>query len=209
LLHRLTAIVSPFTFERWWRWLLPISIAVTLLGPLPITLRTFTCTYYARSSNEENTTFTLATLVPPEQLASFDDGYDSRWAAISALVFCLVCAAVNIACIVAYQRVKRHQVTKMTGDSSVTGIVAPSQSVPNRGIESRLTIYAFLTFAAHLLMAVCMLDVYISVLLKNDFLFFATVNQMPLVQVPLGCALRKSTHPYPLRTSARSWCPPG
>lgn len=124
----------------------------------------------------DNTTFTQVILSPPGQVA--DDGsYDSRWAAISAVVFCLVCAVINIACLVVYHRVKSRQVSVMTGETAF------GQNAEKRKMEFRLTVYAFVTFVAHVLMAVCMINIYVSVLVDNDFLFFATYNQTPLGSV--------------------------
>ena len=98
------------------------------------------------------------------------------------MVFCLVCAAINIACIVAYQRIKNRQVSRMTGKK-----VASSQSVEERRIENRLTVYAFVTFAAQVLMAVCILDIYVGVITNNDFIYFSSYNQLPLVNVSCLC----------------------
>lgn len=113
-----------------------------------------------------NTSFTQDSVVPPIQGQGI---LDPEWAAISACVFCVVCAGLNIACIVVYQHSKGRQGWMVTEEQ--------------QRIEYRLTIYAFVTFAAQLLMAVCMLDIYVSVVIKSDFLFFASYNQMPLVNV--------------------------
>jgi len=66
----------------------------------------------------------------------------------------------------------------MTGE-----VVISSQGVAERKIENRLTVYAFVTFVAQVLMAVCMINIYISINIFSNFLFFATYNQTPLVNV--------------------------
>jgi len=68
----------------------------------------------------------------------------------------------------------------MTAEAVTYGL-----SAEVRRIENRLTVYAFVTFVAQVLMSVCMIDIYISVLLNSYFLFFATYNQTPLLNV--GC----------------------
>jgi len=185
LLHRLTAILSPLAFERWWRKLLPLSIAVTLFSPLPITWVIFARHYVVHYSDGSNTTFSEDVLLPA---GSPDlDSFDPRAAGYSSALFCVVCAAINIACVVLYRRIKSRQTSKMTCEPTY------NQNFEERGIQYRLAVYAFVTFLAQLLMAIVMLNIYISVVVNSDFFFFLHVNQLPLVNV--SRRRRGSGHP--------------
>lgn len=165
LLHRFTAIRSPLSFERQWRRLLPIAILISLFGPLLVTWDIFTHKYYVHYSDAINTSFTEDGIPDAYVFVIFDP----EWAAVSACLFCVVCAGLNIACIVVYRRSKGGQ-----------GSMVEERQ---RRVEFRLTVFAFITFAAQLLMALCMFDIYVSVVINSDFLFFSSYNQTPLVNV--------------------------
>jgi len=109
-------------------------------------------------------------------------GNDSYYSALSAFIFCGVCAAVNIATIVVYRT--------MCGMKTWT---AQTSTMSNRATEKRLTIYAVLTFLAQLTMAMLMAFIYygsmIPLFVQNiadwdgETLFFASFNQYPLLNV--------------------------
>jgi len=151
-----------------------------LLGPLPVTWSIFTRCYYVHYSTETNTSFT------EDICPTSPNGDDSYYAAVLGALFCLVCAGLNIACLVVYHHKRSVSVALMEGNGTAQRAYS-QQSIEQRRVESRLTAYAVLTFLAQLLHAACMILIYLSIVFRSDFLFFATFNQIPLVTVSGGC----------------------
>ncbi len=101
LLNRFTAISMPFRHEQIWAWLLPVSVGVILFAPLPFTWIIFARNYYIHYSTDQNTTFTEDIRLSGNDTDHWDD---SDYTAISSVAFCVVCLALNVASIIAYQR---------------------------------------------------------------------------------------------------------
>lgn len=100
---------------------------------------------------------------------------DSYRAAVAAIVFCAICVAINVATVVAY----RVYATSTTAATAADGTAMEQ----NHRIERRLTLYAFWTFAAQLVVAADMVCIALN---TNDALFFAAYNQRPLLSVSQG-----------------------
>ncbi|KAI1703018.1 serpentine type 7TM GPCR chemoreceptor srv domain-containing protein [Ditylenchus destructor] len=87
--------------------------------------------------------------------------------AISAVIFCIICGALNILTVIVYN-------SNSNGNNLADQI--------QQKIESRLTIYAIITFMGHLYMAVYMIAIYVfCCMMDMDSLFLATFNQLPWV----------------------------
>ncbi|KAI1704011.1 serpentine type 7TM GPCR chemoreceptor srv domain-containing protein [Ditylenchus destructor] len=97
-------------------------------------------------------------------MASFQAITNSEYAASSSIIFCIVCAFLNTATLLAYSRQRRHTLDR----------------TEEHRIELRLTIYTFFTFLAQLAMAIYMIFVTIGTAYSMT-IFVATLNQSPLL----------------------------
>ncbi|KAI1702463.1 srg family chemoreceptor domain-containing protein [Ditylenchus destructor] len=133
LLNRLTLIISPMGHETIWKYLLPASIMVIYLTPLSCTVQLFTYDFFVRRQ-DDNKTFTLAINFKPEKkyIAS------AYLAAVSAVIFSVLCGMLNLVIVILYRRSRNPQTMARMVEQQV---------------ESRLTIYAIVTFIAQLSMA--------------------------------------------------------
>ncbi|KAI1709106.1 serpentine type 7TM GPCR chemoreceptor srv domain-containing protein [Ditylenchus destructor] len=115
-------------------------------------------------------------------------------AAVSAIIFLLICGIINICTLLAYANQKSK-------NDAVNSLRKEEQK-----IELRLTIYAFLTFLAQLWMAIFMIIMSISA--SRPILFLATFNQLPwlndlcTVAMPSWLLLRAS---QPVRHFIKKW----
>ncbi|KAI1731306.1 hypothetical protein Ddc_00112 [Ditylenchus destructor] len=95
-------------------------------------------------------------------------------AAGSAILFCIVCGALNIATVILY-------------NLNVNGKIVPVNNSrldkTQQIIESRLTIYAIITFMGHFCMALYMMAMLFCCIFGEgwSFMFLATFNQLPWV----------------------------
>ncbi|KAI1700610.1 srg family chemoreceptor domain-containing protein [Ditylenchus destructor] len=177
--NRLTSIIFPMKHKMIWKYLLPISILATFGMPLPFLVHSFIWSRLAYVRIQaDNRTFTLA--------YSREDGVtyvsDSWLAAVSAILFLAVCGLLNIATIVAYRWSKRKYATVR----KTTEVTKNAHAIEEEKIETRLHIYAFVTFLGQLLMCTFLIMIYETAMifdpLDNRFvLFFATLNQLPWV----------------------------
>ncbi|KAI1709881.1 serpentine type 7TM GPCR chemoreceptor srv domain-containing protein [Ditylenchus destructor] len=144
-----------------WHYLLPASILMTYLAPLSCTIQLLTYDFYVKLQND-NWTFTVGIDMKPDR-TYIKSTYLSAW---SASLFALICGVLNVITIVLYRKSKHSQVNlTMTKENKM---------------ESRLTIYAFITFMAQLSMAAYYILIYLaSWLFYSDFHFFLSLaNQL-------------------------------
>ena len=175
------AILMPLSYDRLWnRWLFWLALGTTFLLPLPITFNLFTFQYtYDVVPNDfdpvtnstSGYTFALEAIPDGNGVIEADDSYR---AAIAAVVFCVVCGALNIAAILAYRGVKFRpgQGQSSNGGGGVLD-----------GMELRLTIYAFCTFLAQAAMATLMVVLYLGASYRIPAVFFPAFNLFPLFSV--------------------------
>ncbi|KAI1712957.1 srg family chemoreceptor domain-containing protein [Ditylenchus destructor] len=159
LLNRLTLIISPMGHVTIWKYLLPASILVIYLTPLSCTVQLFTYDFFARRQ-DDNKTFTLAINFKPEK-KYIPSAY---LAAVSAVIFSVLCGVLNFVIVILYRRSRNPQTMARMVEQQ---------------LESRLTIYAIVTFIAQLSMALYWIIVYVSSsLIRNDVdLFLILANQ--------------------------------
>ncbi|KAI1703699.1 srg family chemoreceptor domain-containing protein [Ditylenchus destructor] len=136
LINRLTSILFPLHYIKIWKHLLPLSVMVIVLVPLPFTAPMLTYGFSVRLQ-ADNYTFTLAPNKEPNQLEP------SLVSAVSAIIFCVICGALNIATLIVYN-LKDNDANR--------------SDKWQQKIESKLTIYALITFIGHLFMALYMHD---------------------------------------------------
>ncbi|KAI1700653.1 srg family chemoreceptor domain-containing protein [Ditylenchus destructor] len=170
LLNRLTSIIFPVGHTKIWKYLLPVSILVTYLTPLPYTILVISYKWSVlfHIGNGSFTLFVNAS--DPSKI--YDDHIASAYiAAVSALLFSLICGALNVAIIILYRQKNKDM---RTGETSMTAAKLVEQQ-----IESRLTIYAIITFMGQLSMAIFYIFVYSATkFFFDDFdLFLSLINQ--------------------------------
>ncbi|KAI1701445.1 srg family chemoreceptor domain-containing protein [Ditylenchus destructor] len=166
LVNRLTSILSPLSHIKIWKYLLPASIFVIIIVPLPFTAPMLAYKVIARLQ-ADNYTFTMYY----EQLAGYYYLEPSMISAVSAVLFCIICGGLNIATVVIY-------------NSNAYGKTIIYTNQKQQKMESRLTVYAIITFLAHLCMALYMIAICLfCCYLGEDFfpMFLTTFNQMPWV----------------------------
>ncbi|KAI1699867.1 srg family chemoreceptor domain-containing protein [Ditylenchus destructor] len=164
LLNRLTLIIFPVEHVKIWKYLLPASILLTYSVPLTCTVQVLTYDLFVRVQND-NLTFTVdidfkpnRTYIPPAYIA-----------AMSGLLFVVLCGVLNVLIIILYRRNRRNM---SHGSVSVSKLA-------EQKIEYRLTIYALVTFLAQLSMAIYYILIYVaSRLFRSEVHFFLSlVNQ--------------------------------
>ncbi|KAI1694357.1 srg family chemoreceptor domain-containing protein [Ditylenchus destructor] len=161
LINRLTSILFPLNYIKIWKHLLPLSVMVIVLVPLPFTAPMLTYGFSVRLQ-ADNYTFTLAPNDGPNPLEP------SLVSAISAIIFCVICGALNIATLIVYN-------LKVNDENRSDKL--------QQKIESKLTIYALITFLGHLFMALYMIAILFCCIFGDgwDFMFLATLNQLPWI----------------------------
>ncbi|KAI1696378.1 serpentine type 7TM GPCR chemoreceptor srv domain-containing protein [Ditylenchus destructor] len=165
LLNRITLIRFPIMHNKIWRYCLPVAIVVSYLAPLPFTYPILGYEFHPRLQ-ADNWSFTLD--FPKEEGQTYVNSL--YYAAISATSFCIICGTLNITALYLFRKPKEE----ITTASAARHI--------RRDIESRLTIYAFVTFLAQLFNSIYYILVYISAMSTiRDNLFLATLNQFPWV----------------------------
>ncbi|KAI1726038.1 srg family chemoreceptor domain-containing protein [Ditylenchus destructor] len=172
-INRLTLILFPLKHAKIWKYIFPITVLMVFLIPVLFTFENMEYDFYVRHQ-QDNYMFTLDYYRHQGHIYV----ESSFYAAISSILFCILCGAINIATIALYNRSK---------------IRAPSPlgvtRIEDARIESRLTIYAVITFLAQLCMGIYMIIIYITGTRMDwlpsvsgvDDLFFATINQMPWI----------------------------
>ncbi|KAI1705831.1 serpentine type 7TM GPCR chemoreceptor srv domain-containing protein [Ditylenchus destructor] len=117
-------------------------------------------------------------------------------AGVSGFLFCGICGVLNILTLIMYHRGKN------------VGLSATAnRSEQERKVESRLTVYAFITFAVQFCMSLLMIAFYIAssspVPFLNTTIFLALANQsvwigdMCTIVFPAWCLLWASTKALP------------
>ncbi|KAI1704781.1 serpentine type 7TM GPCR chemoreceptor srv domain-containing protein [Ditylenchus destructor] len=146
-----------------WKYLLPLSILVTYLAPLTCTVPILTYEYGVRLQND-NVTFTL--FITPRQDRTYIQS--SYVAAVSGLLFGIICGLLNIITILLYRKSRNAQE------------YMSAAKLAQQKVESRLTIYAIITFIAQLSMAAYYILIYVaSWLFQSEFNFFLSIaNQL-------------------------------
>ncbi|KAI1708706.1 srg family chemoreceptor domain-containing protein [Ditylenchus destructor] len=142
LLNRLTLLLFPNNQANIWKYFFPISILAIFLIPLPFTYPILGYNFYVRKQND-NWTFTLD--YKKEEGKSYIPS--PYFCAISAGTFSVVCGLLNILIIFLYHKSQKQ--FKML-PSAVTNRL----KTENHKMESRLTIYAFVTFLGQLFLAI-------------------------------------------------------
>ncbi|KAI1708707.1 serpentine type 7TM GPCR chemoreceptor srv domain-containing protein [Ditylenchus destructor] len=187
LLNRLTLILFPLKHTKIWEKFIVFSILVIFLLPLPFTYETLGYNYYIRKQSD-NWTFTL------DFYREEDKTYVRSvcLCAISAVLFCVICGFLNILTIYVYH--KNNRKYAMLG-----GTIMNKAKEDERKMESRLTIYAFVTFVAQLCMAIYNILIYITSNTALDTLFLATFNQygwvndLTTITIPACCLIWASS----------------
>ncbi|KAI1696095.1 serpentine type 7TM GPCR chemoreceptor srv domain-containing protein [Ditylenchus destructor] len=141
-----------------WAYLLPCSVLIVFILPLPVTMPIFWRKFFIDYQENEHY-FGITYEHVPGAISN------STYAAASAIIFCAVCAILNIATLVAYTRQK------------ISGKHISGQMEDQR-VEMRLTMYAFLTFVAQLGMAIFMILLSVGTA-SSRYLISATLNQLP------------------------------
>ncbi|KAI1699506.1 serpentine type 7TM GPCR chemoreceptor srv domain-containing protein [Ditylenchus destructor] len=165
LLNRFTVILMPVKHIKLWKYFLPISVLVIFLLPIPFTCIDLFRDYYVLRQ-PDNWTYTLY-FHKAEYLSFINVPYI---AAVAGIVFCVFCLVLNIATIVIYRLNQRRLMALGSGKEK-----------ENR-VESRLTLYALITFAAQFLLSIyTMLIAITSGNFDLQLLFLSTFNQLPWV----------------------------
>ncbi|KAI1708709.1 srg family chemoreceptor domain-containing protein [Ditylenchus destructor] len=152
LLNRLTLILVPLKHNTIWKYLFPISILTIFLAPLSYTYQTLGYDFYVRHQGD-NRTFT--TDFRKEEGKTYIRSV--YLCAISAVAFCVICGLLNIITVILYSRNNRK--FKLSGVTKNF-----SKKREEHKMESRLTMYAIITFVAQLFMAIY----YVSTVSKVD-----------------------------------------
>ncbi|KAI1703690.1 srg family chemoreceptor domain-containing protein [Ditylenchus destructor] len=163
LINRLTSIVFAIIHVKIWKYLLPLSILIIAIVPIPFTAPMLTYKFNARLQTD-NYSYSIYHIPLTEGDFQLEPSFIS---AISAVIFCIICGALNILTLIVYN-------SNSNGNNLADQI--------QQKIEKRLTIYAIITFMGHLYMAVYMIAIYVfCCMMDMDSLFLATFNQLPWV----------------------------
>uniref|UniRef100_A0A915ER76 Serpentine receptor class gamma n=2 Tax=Ditylenchus dipsaci TaxID=166011 RepID=A0A915ER76_9BILA len=150
-----------------WKYFLPVAVIVIFVLPLPFTYQLLSHDFFVRLQ-QDNYTFTLDF----HRLPGVTYWEPSYRAAFSAVLFCIICGILNLLTIWAYNR----SIPKQNKQ-----ILNKSQKEEQK-IESRLTIYAMITFAAQFANALFMILVCISATIFDfDSMFLPVFTQLPWV----------------------------
>ncbi|KAI1721076.1 srg family chemoreceptor domain-containing protein [Ditylenchus destructor] len=186
LLNRLSSICIPVKHVKIWRqYLVPLSIALTLVIPTIICHRMFWLEVFIRTQSD-NSTYTLDTR---GRDASDANGGNYN-ACLSGVIFLFVCAFLNIATVIAY---RQHR--KQFGGSW-------TEASDSDCVEIKLTVYALATFIAQLLMCAYNILVYYCIIVgtSSTYVFLTTFNQaawindLSTVAMPAWMLLWASSH---------------
>ncbi|KAI1706063.1 srg family chemoreceptor domain-containing protein [Ditylenchus destructor] len=162
LINRITLILFPISHTKIWKYFLPASLLIIFLAPLPFTAPLLSYDYFVRMQND-NWTFTFDFHRDPEK-QYLKSVYISG---VSGFLFCGICGVLNFLTIFIYRR--------------TTKTVYAHHNRSQDNVESRLTLYAFITFAAQFVMSLLMIILYISSTSAVPFLyntvFLAVANQ--------------------------------
>ncbi|KAL3112393.1 hypothetical protein niasHT_016943 [Heterodera trifolii] len=159
LLNRVTSLLMPMNYEKFWHRSLPFFLAVSFILPLPFTAPIFGFDMFIHVQLD-NVTFTLDDHKTENEINS------SELAAWSAILFGVICLLLNLATLFAY-KLRRCQ-------------NAGLQNNANSKVERKMTIYTVFTFFGQLIFAIFMKWLNIS-LEMDDLLFLANINQYPWV----------------------------
>ncbi|KAI1701223.1 srg family chemoreceptor domain-containing protein [Ditylenchus destructor] len=163
LINRITLILFPLSHTKIWKYFLPVSLLIIFLAPLPFTAPLLSYDYFVRMQND-NWTFTFDFHRDPEK-QYLKSVYISG---VSGFLFCGICGVLNFLTIVLYRK--------------TTKSVYAQHNHSQDQVESRLTLYAFITFAAQLVMSIIMILLYVTSISSIPFLyntiFLAVFNHM-------------------------------
>ncbi|KAI1705519.1 srg family chemoreceptor domain-containing protein [Ditylenchus destructor] len=107
IINRLTSIMFPARHLKIWKYMLPISIVLILVLPLPFTAPMITYKFFTRLQ-ADNYTFTLSFLSDENDLSIAPNVLGVKYlnpstvAAFSAALFFIVCGTLNVFTIVLY-----------------------------------------------------------------------------------------------------------
>ncbi|KAL3103680.1 hypothetical protein niasHT_022244 [Heterodera trifolii] len=181
LLNRVTSLLMPMNYEKFWHRSLPFFLAVSFILPLPFTAPIFGFDMFIHVQLD-NVTFTLDDHKTENEINS------SELAAWSAILFGVICLLLNLATLFAY-KLRRCQNAGLQNDA-------------NSKVERKMTIYTVFTFFGQLIFAIFMVFVYLFAtnfvdeqnnrssyaqkwlnisLETDDLLFLANINQYPWV----------------------------
>ncbi|KAI1701215.1 serpentine type 7TM GPCR chemoreceptor srv domain-containing protein [Ditylenchus destructor] len=188
LLNRLTLILVPFKHNTIWKYLFPVSILIIFLAPLSFTYQTLGYDFYIRHQ-DDNWTFTMD-FRREEGKTYIRSVY---LCAISAVLFCVICGVLNTITVIFYNRNNRK--------FNLSGVTKNNaKKIAEHKVESRLTMYAIITFVAQLFMAVYnILKYWSSGAPERDSIFLATVgqygwvNDLCTIVVPSFCLIWASS----------------
>ncbi|KAI1701221.1 srg family chemoreceptor domain-containing protein [Ditylenchus destructor] len=160
LFNRLSLILFPIDHMKFWNYFLPIALLITFLLPLPFTYETVGYDFYVRRQND-NWTYTLD--FHKEQGKTYVRSV--YLCAVSAIFFCGICGMLNFLAIFFYRR-------------NNLALAAKVSCREDHKVESRLTVYAFVTFMTQFGISMYMILLYLfSGSLERDDLFLTTFNQ--------------------------------
>ncbi|KAI1702544.1 serpentine type 7TM GPCR chemoreceptor srv domain-containing protein [Ditylenchus destructor] len=176
LVNRLTSILFPNRQKLIWKYLLPISILLTLSLPIPFLIHAFLYHHlaYVWIDPRNNLSFTLSYKREP----GIEYISDSYLCAASAVLFLIICGFLNISAIIAYKLKKRKYENVKRGARVSKSVYA----IEEEKIQIRLHIYAFLTFLGQLLMCIFLIIIYQCSMIYDikdprSTIYLATFNQ--------------------------------
>ncbi|KAI1698446.1 srg family chemoreceptor domain-containing protein [Ditylenchus destructor] len=157
LVNRLTLMIFPLNHKKIWKYLFPITIIFTVIIPLPFTVPTLAYNYFIRLQMD-GWTFTID-YQKEVGVMYIRSVYVN---AASGVLFCVICGLLNFLTIFFYRRNRKiNLMSNVTLDDK---------------IESRLTIYALITFFVQFISAIHTILIYIAAN-SIDYLYLSTVNQ--------------------------------
>ncbi|KAI1707000.1 srg family chemoreceptor domain-containing protein [Ditylenchus destructor] len=167
LLNRVTMFIFPTTHNKIWKYLLPVALLITYIAPLPFTSPILIYDFYVRRQ-ADNWTFTL-----DFRKEAGDTYVNSVYiSAVSASAFCVICGALNLITVYLHRKSMQSQ----------PHLKLDSAKRRNQKVESRLTIYAFVTFTAQFIMAIYSIFIYLAAnTATRDHMFLAVANQFSWV----------------------------
>ncbi|KAI1706065.1 srg family chemoreceptor domain-containing protein [Ditylenchus destructor] len=191
LINRLTLILFPSVHKKMWKYLFYISLIVIFGTPLFFSAPMLGYDFRVRPQND-NWTFTF----------DFNKEEGKQYfkpvttAAFSAVLFCGICGVLNILTVIFYRRSARQLDLRGNAWKQDQKIYRMQQK-----IESRLTVYAIITFMAQMCMAIMQIMIYLTTSdsFASDTWFLATINQscwvndLCMIVLPSWCLLWASS----------------
>ncbi|KAI1701222.1 srg family chemoreceptor domain-containing protein [Ditylenchus destructor] len=191
LINRLTLILFPTIHKKAWKYLFYISLLVIFGTPLFFSAPMLGYDFHVRQQND-NWTFTFD--FHREEGKQYFKPVTT--AAFSGVLFCVISGVLNVLTVIFYRRNARQIDLRGNAWKQEQKIYRRQQK-----IESRLTVYAIITFMAQMCMAIMQIMVYLTTSdsFASDTWFLATINQscwindLCMIVLPSWCLLWASS----------------